>query len=61
MAFFNAKLLFFIIILMVTSAFTVPIMHFVLPRRLFSISETIVGTKMERFLILGTKCGKKKK
>ena len=32
-----------------------------LPRKLFSVSEMMVGTKMERFLILGTKSGKNKK
>ena len=32
-----------------------------LPRKLFSVSEMMVGTKMKRFLILGTKSGKNKK
>ena len=31
-----------------------------LPRRLFFVSEMTVGTKMERFFILGTKSGKNK-
>ena len=34
---------------------------FCLPRRLFSVCEMMVGTKMERFFILGTKSGKNKK
>jgi len=29
--------------------------------RLFSVSEIMIGIKMERFLILGTKSSKKKK
>ena len=34
---------------------------FCLLRRLFSVSEMMVGTKMERFFILETKSGKNKK
>ena len=34
---------------------------FCFPCKLFSVSEMTVKTKMERFLILGTKSGKNKK
>ena len=34
---------------------------FRLPRKLFSVSEMMVGTKMEQFLIFRTKSGKNKK